>query len=163
MNGLLALTAAGACAVLGMNASRKLVQREALLAAWDGALWRMEGAVAHSGAGLMDVLKQGAAEENAVLNELIRRLLASPAASPEALTAALPWDEPLSPEEGETLRACLRGLFSPTLPQQAQALSAARSQWAEHLRRCREKQEKDGKLFVSLGWLAGAAAFILLC
>ena len=163
MNGLLALTAAGACAVWGMNASRALAQREALLTAWDGALSRMEGAVAHSGAGLMAVLKQGAAEENTVLRELIRRLSQSPAASPEELTAALPWDEPLSPVERETLSACLRGLFSPTLVQQAQAIAAARNQWAEYLRRCREKREKDGRLYVSLGWLGGAAAFILLC
>ena len=163
MNGLLALTAAGACAVWGMNASRALAQREALLAAWDGALSRMEGAVAHSGAGLMAVLKQGAAEKNTVLHELIRRLSQSPAASPEELTAALPWDEQLSPVERETLSACLRGLFSPTLVQQAQAIAAARNQWAEYLRRCREKREKDGRLYVRLGWLGGAAAFILLC
>ena len=163
MNGLFALTAAGACAVLGMNASRNLTQREAVLTAWDGALSRMEGAVNHSGAGLMDVLKQGAAEENTVLHALIRRMLSSPAASPEALTNGLPWDEPLFSEERETLAACLRGLFSPTLAQQAQALSDARNQWTAYLRRCREKREKDGRLYVSLGWLGGAAAFILLC
>ena len=163
MNGLCALAAAGGCAALGMNASRKLAQREALLTRWDGALLRMEGAVTHSGAGLIDVLRQGAGEGNAVLEELIRRLLASPAASQETLTEALPWDELLSPAEQETLSACLRGLFSPTLTQQAQALAAARDQWAVLLRRCREKREQDGKLYVSLGWLAGAAAFILLC
>ena len=163
MNGLLALAAAGACAALGMGASRKLAQREALLTAWDGALLRMEGAVTHSGAGLMAVLKRGAGEDNPVLEELIRRLSQSPAASPEELTAALPWDELLSPDERETLTACLRGLFCPTLTQQAQALAAARDQWAVLLRRCREKREQDGKLYVSLGWLGGAAAFILLC
>lgn len=163
MNGVLALTAAGACAVFGMNASRKLAQREALLNAWNEALLRMEGTVTHSGAGLLDVLKQGAGEENAVLHELIRRMEASPAASPEALTSGLPWDDLLVPDERETLAACLRGLFSPTLAQQAQALSAARDQWAVCLCRCREKREKDGRLYVSLGWLGGAAAFILLC
>ncbi len=163
MNGLLALVAAGACAALGMGASRRLSKRCALLAAWDGALLRMEGAVTHSGAGLMAVLKQGLEEENAVLQELIRRLQASPAASPEALTDGLPWDEQLSPDERQTLSACLRGLFSPTLTQQGQALAAAREQWAVYLRRCREKREQDGKLYVSLGWLGGAAAFILLC
>ena len=77
--------------------------------------------------------------------------------------SALPWDALLSPAERETLSACLRSLFSPTLTQQAQALSAARDQWAVFLRLCREKREKDGKLYVSLGWLGGAAAFILLC
>ncbi len=163
MNGLLALAAAGGCAALGMRASRRLARRCALLTAWDGALVRMEGAVTHSGAGLMAVLKQGAGEENAVLRELIRRMEASPAASPEALTEGLPWGELLAPEERETLAACLRGLFCPTLTQQAQALSAARDQWAVYLYRCREKREQDGKLYVSLGWLGGAAAFILLC
>ena len=163
MNGLYALAAAGGCAALGMNASRKLAQREALLTRWDGALLRMEGAVSHSSAGLMAVLRQGAGEGNAVLEELVRRLLASPAASQETLMESLPWDELLSSAERETLSACLRSLFSPTLAQQAQALAAARDQWAVHLRCCREKREQDGKLYVSLGWLAGAAAFILLC
>ena len=163
MNGLLALAAAGGCAAVGMGASRRLAKRCALLTAWDGALLRMEGAVTHSGAGLIDVLKQGAGEGNAALDELILRMRKSPAASPEALTDSLPWDELLSPDERETLSACLRGLFTPTLTQQAQALAAARDQWAVHLRRCREKREQDGKLYVSLGWLGGAAAFILLC
>ena len=163
MNSLLALGAAGGCVALGMSASHNLARREALLIAWDGALLRMEGAVAHSGAGLADVLRQGTGENNAVLEELIRRLDRSPAASPEALTENLPWDELLSPGERETLSACLRGLFFPTLTQQAQALASARDQWAMFLRRCREKRERDGKLYVSLGWLAGAAAFILLC
>ena len=148
MNGLLALAAAGGCAAVGMGASRRLAKRCALLTAWDGALLRMEGAVTHSGAGLIDVLKQGAVEGNAVLDELILRMGKSPAASPEALTDSLPWDELLSPDERETLSVCLRGLFT---------------QWAVHLRRCREKREQDGKLYVSLGWLGGAAAFILLC
>ena len=95
--------------------------------------------------------------------ELIRRLEATPAASPDTLTGVLPWDELLSPAERETLSTCIRGLFSPTLTQQAQALAAARDQWAAYLRRCREKRERDGRLYVSLGWLGGAAAFILLC
>ncbi len=162
MNGLYAFAAAGACAALGMSASRRLARREALLAFWDGALLRMEGAVTHSGAGLADVLRQGAGEKCPALEELIRRLLASPAASPDAMTDALPWDELLSPAERDTLSACLRGLFSPTLNQQAQAIEAARDEWAVHLRRSREKRERDGRLYVSLGWLAGAAAFILL-
>ena len=163
MNGLLALGAAGGCAALGMSASHNLARREALLAAWDGAMLRMEGAVAHNGAVLTDVLRQGAGENNAVLEELIRRLNQVPAASPEALTENLPWDELLSPGERETLSACLRGLFCPTLAQQAQAIASARDQWAVFLRRCREKRERDGRLYVSLGWLAGAAAFVLLC
>ncbi len=163
MNGLLALAAAGSCAALGMNASRRLSKRCALLTLWDGALLRMEGAVTHSGAGLKDVLWQGVGGDNAVLKELIRRMDQSPAASPETLTGGLPWDELLSPDERQTLADCLRGLFTPTLTQQAQALAVARDQWAVLLRRCRAKREKDGKLYVSLGWLAGAAAFILLC
>ena len=163
MNGLYALAAAGGCAALGISASRKLARREALLAFWDGALLRMEGAVTHSGAGLVDVLRQGAGAGCPVLEELVRRMLSAPAASPETLTQALPWDELLSSAEKETLSACLRGLFCPTLTQQAQALAAARDQWAVFLRRCREKRERDGRLYVSLGWLAGAAAFIALC
>ncbi len=162
MNGLYALAAAGACAALGMSASRRLVRREALLAFWDGALLRMEGAVTHSGAGLIDVLRQGAGEKCGVLEELIRRLVASPAAPPEALIGSLPWDELLSSAERDALSACLRGLFSPTLTQQAQAIAATRDTWALLLRRCREKRERDGRLYVSLGWFAGAAAFILL-
>ena len=163
MSGLLALAAAGACAALGMSASRRLSKRCALLTLWDGVLLRMEGAVTHSGAGLMAVLRQGAGDEIPALNELIRRMDQSPAASPEVLTGGLPWNELLSPDERQTLADCLRSLFSPTLTQQAQAIAAARDQWAVYLCRCKEKREKDGKLYVSLGWLAGAAAFILLC
>ena len=163
MNGLYALAAAGSCAALGMSAARRLTRREALLIAWDGALLRMEGAVTHSGMGLTDVLRQGMGEGNAALEELIRRLSRTPAAAPEALTDGLPWDELLTAPERETLVACLRGLFCPTLEQQAQTIAAARSRWTALLGRCREKREKDGRLYASLGWLGGAAAFILLC
>ena len=162
MSVLPAMAAAGACVTLGMGASGRLAQREALLNTWDGALTRMEGAVTHSGAGLIDVLKKGAGEDCPVLAELSRRLAQAPAADPAALVKDLPWDGLLSPAERETLSACLLSLFAPTLTQQARAIAAAREEWAVFRRQCREKRDRDGKLYASLGWLGGAAAFILL-
>ena len=163
MNGIVALLAAGACAALGMAAARRLAMRERALNAWEGALMRMEGAVSHSGDGLRDVLKKGAGEDNAVLRQLIDRMEAAPAAPSEALIRELNWESVLSDAEKETLAACLLSLFSPSLAQQAQAIAYAREQWAVFRLKGREARERDGKLYISLGWLAGAAVFILLC
>ena len=155
--------AAAACVALGLWASRRLSRRETLLNAWEGALIRMEGAVTHSGAGLRDVLRSGGEDRLTELKELSRRMELQPAASPDALLSALPWDPLLTEAERDALLACLRGLFSPTLTQQAQAIAYARDQWAVFRRLSREALDRNGRLYVSLGWLSGAALFIFLC
>ena len=158
-----AVLAAAACVALGAWAARRLARREDLLNAWDSALIRMEGAITHSGAGLRDVLKIGAGQQIPLLSELARRMEESPAAAPGELIAALPWDPLLTPPEKETLLQCLEGLFSPSLTQQAQAVAYAREQWSVFRRISREVREKNGRLYWHLGWLSGAALFILLC
>ena len=163
MRGALALLAAGCCVALGGRAARRLEQREKLLNAWDGALMRMEGAVTHSGEGLKDVLRRGVGQGTEMLSALARDLQRTPAADPEALIAALPWDERMTEMERDTLRECLLSLFSPSLEQQARAIAYCREQWAVFRRKGRETRERDGRLYAGLGWLAGAAAFILLC
>ena len=155
--------AAAACVMLGGWAARRLSRREDMLSAWEGALIRMEGAVTHSGAGLRDVLKAGAADGVPLLSELARRMEEQPAAAPAALLDGLSWDPLLLPPEKEALAHCLEGLFSPTLNQQAQAIAYALDQWRVFRRLGQEKREKNGRLYFSLGWLSGAALFILLC
>lgn len=159
----LAVLGAGACVALGRSAAERLNRRDALLQAWESALLHMEAAVNHSGAELKDVLRRGAEEENAVLSELLRRMEATPAASTDALLVALPWDSLLLPNEQDTLKNCLASLFSPSLQAQAQALSYALAQWAVYRSSFREARDKNARLYASLGWLGGAAVFILLC
>ena len=159
----LAVLGAGACVALGRSAAERLNRRDALLQAWESALLRMEAAVNHSGAELTDVLRRGAEENEPILPELIKRLETMPAAPVEALLDALPWDSLLLPAERGVLNDCLAGLFSPSLQAQSQAISYARSQWAVFRSSCREAREKNTRLYTSLGWLGGAAAFILLC
>lgn len=159
----LALFGAGACVALGMGAANRLKQRETVLQAWDQALQRMDAAVNHSAAPLDEALRRGAAEEIPALLELRRRLKETPAASTEELLADLPWEESLSSIERDTLMDCLARLFSTSLQEQAQALAYARSQWTEYRKASRDAREKNSRLYTSLGWLGGAAVFILLC
>ena len=163
LRGAMALMAAAACVALGLWAARRLARREEMLNAWEGALLRMEGAVTHSGAGLRDVLKAGARDELPVLGELALRLQQTPAAGADALLSGLPWNPLLTDAERNALLECLRGLFSPTLTSQAQAIAYALEQWAVFRRLGREAMDKNGRLYVNLGWLSGAALFILLC
>ena len=75
----------------------------------------------------------------------------------------LPWEDSLSCSERDTLMDCLARLFSTSLQEQAQALAYARSQWTEYRKASRDAREKNSRLYTSLGWLGGAAVFILLC
>ena len=85
------------------------------------------------------------------------------AAPPEALLKGLPWHPLLLPEEKDILLNALAGLFSSSLEGQAQALAYARAQWAVCRQAGRADREKNAGLYTALGWLGGAAAFILLC
>ena len=159
----LALLGAGMCVAVGRSAANRLNRRDTALQTWDSCLLRMDAAVNHSAAPLSDVLRRGAAEGEPVLLELLRRLEAMPAAPPSELLADLPWDDLLFSQERDTLKDCLAGLFSSTLQTQAQALAYARAQWAAYRKACREARDKNARLYSSLGWLGGAAVFILLC
>ena len=163
MSALAAVAAAAACAMGGSLAAGRLTQREALLQGWDEALLRMESAVVHTGADVPGVLRRGLGPGEPALKELLSRLAASPAAPPEALLKGLPWHPLLLPEEKDILLNALAGLFSSSLEGQAQALAYARAQWAVCRQAGRADREKNAGLYTALGWLGGAAAFILLC
>ena len=155
-----AALAAAACVALGSGASRRLTLRQQALNRWNGALLRMEGALRRGG-DVKRALKEGAGEP--ALDALAQRMEENPALPPDSLLQSLPWDALLSASERDVLKDCLLKLFSPYLDQQTEALNYARSQWTPLVRKARAEREKDGKLYVSLGWLAGAALFILLC
>ena len=159
----LALLGAGACVALGMSAANRLNRREAVLQTWESALLRMDAAVNNSAAPLEDVLRRGAADNLPVLLELISRLETRPASSASELLDRLPWEDTLLPAEKETINDCLTALFSPSLQTQSQALAYAKSQWRMYRQSCREARDKNVRLYTSLGWLGGAAVFILLC
>ena len=154
---------AGACAAMGRAAGGRLIIRERALNDWEGAFSRMEGAAAHLTDGLPALLRRGDGGRVPALNALADRLEERPAALPEELTESLPFEDCLTPAERDTARECLLGLFAPTRDQQLRALGYAREQWAHFRQTSREKREKNGKLYVTLGWLAGAALFILMC
>ena len=159
----LALLGAGACVALGMSAANRLNRREAVLQTWESALLRMDAAVNNSAAPLEDVLRRGAADNLPVLLELISRLETRPASSVSELLDGLPWEDTLLPAEKETIKDCLIALFSPSLQTQSQVLAYAQSQWRMYRQSCREARDKNVRLYTSLGWLGGAAVFILLC
>ncbi len=160
----LAVLGAGACVALGMSAANRLNRREAVLQTWESALLRMDAAVNNSAAPLNEVLRRGAADDNLlVLTELLSRLETLPASSASELLDRLPWEDTLLPAEKETINDCLTALFSPSLQTQSQALAYAKSQWRMYRQSCREARDKNVRLYTSLGWLGGAAVFILLC
>ena len=159
----LAVLGAISCVALGMSAANRLNRRDEALQTWEGTFLRMDAAVNHSAAALEEVLQKGAAEDLPVLKELIRRLETTPAASISDLLKDLPWDDTLLPTERDTIKDCLTSLFSPSLQTQSQALAYAQAQWWLYRQACREARDKNARLYTSLGWLGGAAMFILLC
>ena len=124
----------------------------------------MDAAVNHSAAPLEDVLGRGAGDDNLpVLTALMQRMKSMPASSTSELLDGLPWEDTLLPPERGALNDCLTALFSPSLQTQSQALAYAQSQWRMYRQSCCEAREKNARLYISLGWLGGAAVFILLC
>ena len=160
---VLALGAAACCVMLGAVSARRLSQRTEALNAWDGALIRMEGAVTHLGAATVRVLEIGAGDDVPLLDDLAEDMRARPGDTPRERVKALAFPALLSSQETAILRDCLQGLFLPTLGQQAQAIALAREQWTPRLLQARSDQAAKNRLYRGLGWLAGAAAFILLC
>ncbi len=163
MGWMAALLAAGACAAAGRGASVRLEKRERLLRAWEEALARMERAVEQGGAALPETLRRGAGGRVEVLDQLADSIAQTPAQAPEEAVARLSWDPLLTAPEKETLKDCLLSLFSPDAETQLRALSYARTQWTISCKSARETRDKNSRLYLSLGWLAGAGVFILLC
>lgn len=160
---ILAALAAALCIALGMMAANRLSERERLLNAWEDMLQRLEIRVNGSGDALPRMLEDCARGTGLCLEKAAARWAENPALSPEEWMENISWEPLLTPAEKETLKDCLRGLILPHREQQLQALSFAREQWARFRRISREAWENNARLYSSLGWLAGAAVFILIC
>jgi len=160
---ILAALAAAACIFLGMMAANRLTARERLLSSWEEILDRLEVKLNQGGDSLPRLLRECARGTGTCLEIAAERLEQEGAVSAEEWLRQIPWEPLLTPPEKETLAKCLEGLFAPFLEQQLQALLFAREQWNRFRRISREAQENNVRLYVSLGWLAGAAVFILIC
>ena len=161
MGVLTALTALAACAAAGHLQARSLAVREQRLRAWAEAWERAEGALRRGGEELPALLRLAAGQDVPALAGLARQLEENPGLAPGDLL--LPQEPLLSPAETEALLACLPALFSPDPGRQLAAVERTREAAERLCRAALEKKEKNGRLSVSLGWLAGAAAFLLLC
>lgn len=160
---IFALGAAAACAALGTLASGCLSRRLDALSQWDKALARMDGAVRHRQASALEAVSQGAQEETVTLPALLEKARNTPGQTPAVLLRELPW-HPLLPKDAKAaLTDWLLSLFLPTAAQQTQGMALAQLPFSRCLNDARAAKERCGRLYVSLGWLAGAALFILLC
>lgn len=158
-----AALAAAVCVGGGMVSARYLSARVRTLEGWERALLRMRCVLEKGGAALPALLTAGAARGPDMLATLTTLIETAPAQAPAALLSALPRDPLLTAEEQEALFSCLAGLFAPTPAEQLQALSYTQTQWTPLCREARERLSRGGRLYPQLGWLAGAAVFILLC
>lgn len=160
MGWLMALTGAICCVALGWLAARGLRNREKSVQGWERAFLQMEGALKTGGVPLPGLLKAG---NLPCLDEGADLLARQPALSPQAWFSLLPRDPSLTDGEWAVVEDALLGLFSPSPLIQLQQLSYARQQWARFSALCRESAEKNIRLYQALGWLSGAAVFILMC
>ncbi len=162
MRFLFALISAAACGCLGLLSARRAAERCRLARAWEEALERMECAVMN-GEALREVLLAGSGGQIPLLQGAADMLRRQPALPPEEWLSGLPRDPMLEKEEYDLITACLRGLIAPHMEMQLRALRFCRDRWQWVVRRCREESEKNGRLYGRLGWLGGAALFILMC
>jgi len=160
---ILAALAAIACIFLGMMAANRLTAREKLLSSWEEILERLEVQLNRGGDDLPRLLNDCARGTGTCLEKAAARLEKEDALPGEQWLSQLEWEPLLTPSEKDTLKKCLEGLFAPYLEQQLQAVLYARELWARFRRISREAHENNTRLYVSLGWLAGAAVFILIC
>lgn len=158
-----ALLAAMACVGAGLLSARQLQARLRALESWERALAQMRCALETGGAALPEMLEAGAVQGPEALKALKMLLATAPAQSPQALLDRLPPNPHLTAAEEASLRQCLSALFAPVPAAQTQALRYAQAKWTLFCQAARERQQKNGRLFQQLGWLAGAAVFILLC
>lgn len=159
MTWMLAVFSCFSCVLAGHWAARRVMLRLNAAQAWDDALRRMENAV-ETGATVTEALRSG---RTPFLDRAAEALRLSPAQTTDAWLAALPWEEMLTARERDVLSACLRGLFAASREEQRRALDHGLLLWQDTLRACRDKKEACGGLYRRLGWLSGAALFILMC
>ena len=159
MTWMLAVFSCFSCVLAGHLAARRVLSRLNAAKAWDEALRRMENAVERGGT-VTEVLRSGRTD---FLDRAADALCRDPAQTLDGWLSSLPWEETLTAEEKETLAACLTGLFATSREEQRRTLAHGLKLWQDTLRTCREKKEACGGLYRRLGWLSGAALFILMC
>lgn len=157
---MLALLGAVCCIVLGRIASNAIRAREKCLDGWRQALIRMESAVNQGGLPLTELMQAGNVP---CLLQAAQALEENPALSPDELLEILPMDGCLTLPEWEMATAMIKGLFSPDRQRQLQSIRHAKEQLDHAFLLYREAAERNIRLYQGLGWLSGAAAFILLC
>ena len=158
---ILSLTAAGACVLMGLSRAARLQAREKALEEWAEAMARMESAVTHFSPPIADILREGAVCAPA-LGALDRLLAASPARPLDELWQETPRDETIKETEWAALGECLRGLQETTAARQREAIRRAREKWTPLVVSARKARERGVRMYCSLGWLGGAAVFILM-
>jgi len=157
---MLAVIGAICCIALGMLSGKRIKDRENCLSEWERALMHMEGALQAGGMAVPELMEAGG---SAILMLTAEKLRENPALTPEQLFSLLPAQAPLTAPEREVISALFSGIFAPDRERQLRAVSYARQQMARHASLYREAAEKNIRLYQSLGWLSGAAAFILMC
>ena len=148
------------CIALGWYGAKRLKEREGYLQHWERALHALQNGVNRGGLSLPLLMEQGGTDS---LKEAARLLREAPALSGRELTQRLPRDPLLTDPEWQAVCQLIQGLFAPDREGQSAAIRCAGDQFARFSALAREAAEKNIRLYQSLGWLSGAAAFILLC
>ena len=155
------LTAAVACALLGIEASHRLKSRVEHLGAWLRALEMMDLKLAHEGIPLREVvLQEGEGEIAKRLKAFSLALAQNP-----RMTSAQAWQSSgksaETPEE-RVLDACFSALGTGVLEKRRTAIAQAMEQLKVLKKEAEEKAQRDCKLYRSLGLAAGAALLLIL-
>ncbi len=155
------LTAAGACVLLGMEASHRLKSRVAYLASWLRALELMDLKLLHEGIPLREVvLVDGDGEVAKRLAAFSRALAENP-----RITSSQAWQssgKPADTQEEKVLAACFLALGTGVIEKRRAAIAQAMEQLRVLKKEAEEKAQRDCKLFRSLGLAAGAALLLIL-
>jgi len=85
-----------------------------------------------------------------------------PGLSGKEVSARLIREKSLTESEWQVICQLIQGLFAPDREGQSAAIRCARDQLTRFSALAREAAEKNIRLYQSLGWLSGAAVFILL-
>ncbi len=162
----LALGAGIGCGVIGMRRSAALARRSRELRRWLEALERLSLLLAESASTLPSAFRQAgsAGSAQASLSATAGLLSQAPGLSPSQafLKAGAGYLDWATAEEKAQLTAMMSDLGHGSLAMRKQAVTHTAEWLALHLRRAEEKQGKDGKLAMTLGWSVGACVALLL-
>lgn len=163
-----ALGAGVACALIGYMASRTLTMRVTNITQWLAALKRIETSLKGAGLSIMRVLEAGMAKDSPTVSNRLKETVEQMKLHPP-WTVEQAWMEAsktkLSGErdaEKAILDQCFRDIGLGTIDQRQQGLSLAMERLALLNTEAREEERRNGRLYKSLGWLAGLALVLML-